>query len=266
MLYYPQLTSGSISQYPLSRINRRRTVRNVLADGSDLRTEDEGADQVTWDLNYTHLTTAEYATIEQLFEAVEGRLGTFTFTDPSDNLLTWSEDFAQSAWTSDPLIQIAGGSDGPVGVKNAVQLTNTAQAAQRLGQTIASPSWFQYCFSAYLRSDVPCTVQLIVSSPSGQLRRAFTAGPSWTRAVSSVLLSGTQDDGVYVGLELPTGCRVIMYGPQIEAQAGAGPYKKTTDLAGIYTNSRFDSDSLTLTTTGPNQHSCSVRIKSCGAG
>ncbi len=265
MFYYPQLTSGSVSQYPVSRRNQRRTVIDVLADGSDLRTEDAGVAQVIWDLSYTYLTTAELTTIKQLFESVEGRLGTFTFLDPTDNLLTWSEEFSKSSWTSDPLIQIAAGGQDVFGLTGATQLTNTAQTSQQFRQTIAGASWFQYCFSVYLRSNAPCAVQLIANSQSSQFGRGFNVGTSWTRAIVPVLLS-SQDDGIYTGLELPAGSSVSVFGPQLEAQLGAGPYKKTADRAGVYPNSRFDTDNFTFTTTGPDQHSCSVRVKSCVAG
>ena len=38
---------------------------------------------VRWQLQYSSVTDAEWATIEQLFEAAEGRLTTFTFLDPT---------------------------------------------------------------------------------------------------------------------------------------------------------------------------------------
>lgn len=265
MLYYPQLTSGSIGHYPIARNDRRRTVTNILADGSDIREEDAGAAQVLWDLSYAHLTSAELASIQQLFDSVEGRLETFTFLDPTDNLLNWSEDFTHSAWTADPLLQISGGIQDGFGSMRAFQLTNSAQAAQRIGQTIAAPGWFQYCFSAYLRSDAPCTIQMSASSASGQARQAIEVGPTWARAVAPVRLS-TQAHGIHFSMELPAGCSITIFGPQVEAQLGAGSYKSTTDMAGVYGKARFDSDSLSATATGLQQHSCSVRITSCVAG
>jgi Conserved hypothetical protein 2217 (DUF2460) len=265
MLYYPQLASGSISQYPVKRTNRRRTIVNVLANGSDLRMEDSGAAQVGWDLSYAHVTTGEFASIQALFDAVEGRLNTFTFVDPTDNLLNWTEDFSQSNWTVDPLLQASAAVQDPFGGTGAAQMTNTAQVAQRIGQTIAAASSFQYCFSLYLRSDAPCTVQMVAVSLSDQSRRPFAVGSSWMRAIAPVRLP-TPGDGIYFGLELPAGCSVTVFAPQVEAQPGAGSYKKTTNLAGVYPNSRFDSDELTLTATGPNQHSCTVRVTSCIEG
>lgn len=265
MLHYPRLASHSVGQYPVTRTNQRRTVANVLADGSDLRMEDPGAAQVSWDLIYTHVTTDEVANIQALFDAVEGRLGTFTFVDPTDNLLNWTEDFSQSTWTADPLLQTRGAVQDPLGGTGAAQMTNTAQIAQRIGQTIAAESSFRYCFSMYLRSEAPCVIQLIGSSHGDESRRPFSIDSSWIRAIAPIQLTSQQDD-IYFGLELPAGCSVTVFGPQVEAQPGAGSYKQTTNIAGVYANSRFDSDALALTATGPNQHSGTVRVRSCVPG
>src|SRR5947209_15967438 len=143
MLHFPQLTTGSVSQYPVSRQSQRRTVTNTLMDGSDLRVEDQPADQVSWHLAYSHLTSNEVAAIQLLFDTVEGRLNTFTFIDPTDNLLKWTEDLGQSVWTTDPLLQASAGLSDPFGLTGAAQLTNTAQTSQRVVQTISAASWYQ---------------------------------------------------------------------------------------------------------------------------
>ena len=41
---------------------------------------------------------------------------------------------------------------------------NTAQTTQRILQNIAGPSWFQYCFSVYLRAAASTTVQILLSA------------------------------------------------------------------------------------------------------
>jgi hypothetical protein len=69
-----------------------------------------------------------------------------------------------------------------------------------------------------------------------------------------------------VGIGLPPGCGLDLFGLQLEAQPGPGAYKKTRDIAGVYPVSRFDQDSLTSTATGFNQYSTSVTIVSYVAG
>ena len=105
MLYYPQLTSGSVSQFPVGRRSGTRIVSNELPSGDSIRMTDAGAATIRWQLQYGGLTDDEWSAMEQLFEASEGRLNTFTFLDPTDNLLLWSEDWTKPAWSSDPLMQ-----------------------------------------------------------------------------------------------------------------------------------------------------------------
>src|SRR5260370_32686495 len=107
MLHYPQLTSGSVCQFPVKRRTTLRTVSNELPSGDNIRMSDPAAARVQWQLQYVGLTDGERSSIEQLFEAAEGRLTTFNFLDPTDNLLMWSEDYTNSVWIVDPLLQVA---------------------------------------------------------------------------------------------------------------------------------------------------------------
>ena len=60
-----------------------------------------------------------------LYSDVEGRLGSFTFLDPTDNLLLWSEDLTQTAWESNSLLTITAGVADPKGGTSANQIANT---------------------------------------------------------------------------------------------------------------------------------------------
>jgi hypothetical protein len=53
---------------------------------------------------------------------------------------------------------------------------------------------------------------------------------------------------------------VEAFGAQVEAQPGAGLYKKTIDLGGVYSKTRFSSDSLSFVATAPNQNSCQIDL------
>jgi len=261
MLHYPQLTSGSVCQFPVKRRTTLRTVSNELPSGDNIRMSDPGAARVRWQLQYLGLTDRERTAIEQLFEAAEGRLTTFSFLDPTDNLLLWSEDYTKSVWTVDPLLQVTSGITDPFGGSDATQVTNTAQAAQSAAQSIGGASWFQYCFSVYLRSDTPSTIQIVFSAAGQELRSAIAVSTMWTRATKTGSIPSNLDV-ISFRLELPAGARVSAFGAQVEPQLAAGHYKKTLDRAGVYSGTRFDSDSLTITTDTPNQHSCSVSLVS----
>jgi len=261
VLYYPQLSTGAISQLPVGQRASIRTVSNEMLGGDTIRMADPNDGSMRWQLQYSGLTDVEWASIEQLFEAVEGRLNTFTFLDPTDNLFMWSENWTNSVWTADPLLQRVSGIQDPVGTTNAVQLTNTAQTTQRIMQDIAGASWFQYCFSVYVRSAVSAVVQMGASAGGQDSLTAVPTGPAWTRVVASGRLAIVQD-GLAFGIELPAGVSIQAFGAQVEAQPAAGEYKKTFDVGGVYPRTRFESDALTLNTNAPNQNAGTISLYS----
>jgi len=252
-----------VCQFPVRRRSTTRTLCNQLLGGDTIRMADDGARTISWQLRYKNLTNDEWSSIEQLFENCEGRLSTFTFVDPTDNLLMWSEDWSRPAWSVDPLIEVTPGAQDPFGGTGALQITNTSQTAQRMFQTIGSASWFQYCFSVYLRSDVATSVR-VVASAGLESRKSVIVDTNWTRVINPAKLSSNQD-GIAFGLELPAGTRLDAFGPQVEAQPAAGYYKKTTDRGGVYGETRFDTDSLTLVSDGPNENSSVVNLISGAA-
>ncbi|MGP0076019.1 MAG: hypothetical protein ACLPWF_29220 [Bryobacteraceae bacterium] len=259
MLYYPQLTTGAVSQFPVTRGVKMRTVANQLPSGFTIRMADLGWQKVQWQLRYSNLTDGERSSIESLFEASEGQLNTFTFLDPTDNLLMWSEDWTQPVWTADPLLQVAGGVQDPFGNSAGMQLTNTAQATQQIVQNTAGPSSFVYCYSVYVRSNVPTVIQLVMTASGQTSLTAVTAGVTWARVTTSTSLS-VQQDSVGFGVELPAGAQVNVFGAQVEAQPEAGLYKRTIDLGGVYSNTRFSSDLLAFTASAVNQNACQLGL------
>ncbi|HUA18319.1 MAG TPA: hypothetical protein VMB25_06205 [Bryobacteraceae bacterium] len=236
-----------------------RTFLNQLPDGSTLRMADTGAQTVQWQLTYASLTDAEAASLQALFDASLGRLNTFTFLDPTDNLLMWSEDWTQPVWTADPMLQVTLGIQDPFGGTNALQLTNTGQADQRIVQVTGGPSWYQYAYSVYLRSGAYCPAQLVISADGLDSLTEVSVPATWTRVVASACLS-IQSDGISFGVQLPPGGTVEACGAQVEAQSAPGPYKKTIDLGGVYSETRFNADLLPWTTTAPDQNKCQISL------
>lgn len=259
--YFPQLAIGNMAQYPVTRSWQRAATVNNLPDGSVIAMASVTPPRMSWTLSYIGLSQAEFSAIEALFESVQGRFGNFTFVDPSDNLLTWSEDFTMATWTADPLLQIVKGAQDPNGGTNAMTLTNGAQASQGIVQQLAGPGWFEFTFSIYLRADTPCSVDLIRASGSTQSRTTIPVSGTWTRVQSSGAL-GAQGDGIECGLELDPGVTVYAYGAQLEAQPSAGAYKTKTNLCGVYTDARFDQDILVNTSDAVGQFATSLRITS----
>jgi len=259
MLHYPQLITGSVCQFPIRRRATAKTIVNELADGSRLRMSDPGAASIRWELKYSGLNDDEWRSIREVFAAAEGCLLNFTFLDPTDNLLAWSEDWTKPIWEIDPLLTVGVGVTDILGGNGALQLTNGSQASQRAIQTIAGASWFQYCFSIYARSDASVTIQLIQSTVGQELRKPAFVGPDWSRVVMAGALASNQD-GISFGLELPAGAQLEVFGAQVKAQAAAGQYQKTQDRGGVYSKTRFDSDMVSVATGAPNQNSCTVNL------
>lgn len=259
MLYYPQLSTGAISQFPVTRSTNMRTVANQLPSGYTIRMADTNAQTVQWRLQYSSLTDTERSFIESLFEGSQGQLETFTFLDPTGNLLMWSEDWTQTVWTADPLLQVTGGVQDPLGGSDGMQLTNTAQTTQQVLQNISGPSEFVYCYSVYVRSAVPTTIQLVVTATGQTALTAITAASSWNRVIATARLS-VQEGSLGFGLQLPPGAQIDAFGGQVEAQPAAGLYKKTIDLGGVYPSTRFSSDLLLITATAPDQNGCQIEL------
>jgi hypothetical protein len=254
LLVFPQLRSGALVQLPLQRTENYRTLRNTLPDGSSVQMADDGFANVAWDLKFSGLSANEAQALQSLFESAAGRLNTFTFVDPSANLLLWSTDLTQAAWNKDPELALTTVTDA-FGGGTGTQIANQGAAAQSILQTTNAPPSLQYCLSGYLQSESPVPVSFVIG---GNVAATVIAGSAWQRwaAVSG---GGTAQQVVF-GLAIPAGMTVQVCGMQAEAQPAAGAYKSTTDIAGVYPNSRFDQDSMNMVTSEAGVFACSLRV------
>src|SRR5689334_1734283 len=122
MAVYPQLGSGALGQFPVRKRRRMRTVFNRASDGRTVRLQDLAGEVTEWQLGYTELNDAEAAALRAFFEECEGSLRGFTFLDPSDNLLAWSEKLDEAAWTREPYLTVTADVADPVGGTRASRL------------------------------------------------------------------------------------------------------------------------------------------------
>ncbi|MGA2275597.1 MAG: hypothetical protein ABSH00_18755 [Bryobacteraceae bacterium] len=254
MSVYPQLVTGVMSQFPIVKQRRPRTVVNAAADGSSIKLADPAGATIEWQLQYANLSDAELAALQQFFTDMEGSLNSFTFLDPAANLLAWSEDLTNAVWEAAPFLTLSGGVADPLGGSNAWQLANSGEGAQALTQTLNAPTCYTYCFSVYAFSSQPAAIQLQLGSNSAQ----FALNSQWSR----IQIAGTGDataTAVEFGIELQAGAAVTVFGPQVEAQPAPSAYKTGT-TGGVYTNARFRDDTFTLTSTDVNHHSATVNI------
>jgi hypothetical protein len=246
-LVYPQLGTGALSQFPIRKMRRARTVVNTAPDGSTVQLNDPAAETTEWQLEYGQLSDSEAAALEQFFLAAEGTLHGFTFLDPSANLLAWSEQLDHAVWQKDPLLQVAPAAEGWA-------LTNAGGAEQGIGQTIVAPGEYTYCFSVYARSATPASVRLWVGSESAE---RVIAG-EWGR-VSIVSTGEAGTESLRFAVAVPAGMAVEIQGPQAEAQGGASVYRATT-RGGVHEDAHLAEDVLRMTRTGWNRNACTVKI------
>jgi hypothetical protein len=253
-MVYPQLSSGSLAQFPIGKQQQQRTVVNAALDGSAIRLADPGGATTRWVLSYKGLTESEREALEAFFEAVEGSLNAFTFLDPTANLLAWSGQLNNAVWQAGPLLTLTGGVADPAGGTEAWEISNGGAAAQSISQTLQAPAGYEYCLSAYLRANQATTVTLLAGTQ--QTARAVT--PAWTR-VTLTMTGDPTASSILFGIQLPAGAAAYVYGMQAEPQAGASQYKPST-TGGVYVNARLNSDVLSVTATAVGQYACTVNI------
>jgi hypothetical protein len=248
MLVYPQLATGALTQFPVRKRLQMRTVTNLAADGSAVKLADPAGEMTEWRLEYAGLTDAEAAALEEFFEAAEGTLNGFTFVDPVGNLLTYSEELDNAAWSADPMLTVSAGDPG------AWHLANMGEAAQGITQTLPLPGGYVYCLSVYLKAAQTTAVSLVAGAGS----RGVGVGNAWQRFQYTATVDASAQTTTF-GLQLPAGAAVDAQGFQVEAQPGASVYKATT-TSGVYENARLADDRLAITATGVNHHAATVNI------
>jgi hypothetical protein len=255
MLVFPQFVTGASALYPVTRTSVQRTVFNALADGhTDVFADPNGA-AAEWELRATGMTLAEWSAIETLFLATAGMWKTFTFLDPTGNLLSDSEDFGAGAWTNGGLITLAAGEGDPFGSTRATRVTNSGLAAESMSQTLGVPGSFHYCLSVWARTSGTSAVTLTI----GSFAKTFALNGTWKRISMSTNL-GTSATSVTFAAQLDAGGVVDLFGMQVEAQLAASDYKMTENRGGLYAKARFGQDQLSVTAQSTDVYDAVIHI------
>ena len=259
MLYFPQLQSGATGQYPIKKRRIERTIVNQLPDGRTVKFADSGAEAVQWRLSYQGLADAEIDALRQFFSSCEGELNVFTFLDPLGNLLAWSEDLSQAGWQVSGLLQVSSGIDDPNGGTNASRVMNPTGSDLTVQQTLNVPGWFTYSFSLYVRGQGGGDASLFRQAGAASDNGSYVLQPNWNRISLGGSLNTTQES-VAVGIVIPAGQVVDVFGFQLEPQPVPSAYKQSFSASGVYPNAHFNADTFPVTTTGPNRNQCTVTI------
>ncbi len=251
MLWFPQLATGANGQFPALRRIVRRTVISEQPDGRLIALADADAAAMEWTLELRGLSAAETAAIEDLFAACEGRLGTFTFLDPFDNLLRWSEDLTAAAWIKDAGVTTVSGAADPFGGANAMTVSGSGEIAQ----TVQAPGGLRYCFSTWVRGQA---ITLAARAGGVEAARSFEAGATWRRVTLAAKLDPAAEATTFA---IAASGGAELFGLQVDAQLGPSAYKRTTSRSGVYGAARFMDDALTITDDGPGSSACKLRIR-----
>ncbi len=261
MLYFPQLSTGAISQFPIRKTRTRRIVSSISEDGHRFAVPDESGGTIGWELSFSEMSDDEMAQLAAFFGTTEGRLQSFTFFDPTTNLLFWSENLDHPVWQKSSFLQIAGGIGDPLGSTRATQITDSGAGDLALTQTLNIPGGVIACFSVYARSDNSGgSLSLSRTSGAASDTASFSLSGDWRRFTLSGTLAGGDPASSNFGIGLGAGASVDVFGLQVEPHPGASMYSPSFADSGIFSSARFDNDAITITATGPNRNSCSLKI------
>ncbi len=255
MLVFPQLETGASALYPVKRTSIQRTVVNTLADGRTDVFADPSAAAAGWELHATGMTAAEWSAIEALFLATSGMWQTFTFLDPTGNMLEHSETFIAGVWTNGALIGLTPGIADPFGTTRATRAINSGSAAELIAQTLNVPGNFHYCLSVWARTAASSSVTLTI----GGVAETFALNGTWQR-ISAAANLGTTATSVTFGAELAAGATVDLFGMQVDAQIAPSDYKMTETRGGVYSRARFGADRIAVTAQSSDVYDAVIRI------
>jgi hypothetical protein len=256
MNWFPQIGSGSIAQFPVTRTRTWRNIVNVIESGEQVTLPDADGGLIQWRLSYQDLTAAEMGNLNTLFQISQGSFAPFTFVDPLANLLGWSEQLTQPGWQTG-LLEFATGVNDPLGTTRASTINNPNTGSQALSQSVGLAGSMVTCFSAWIRSS--SGAQITLSRDTSQT--SVIAPIGWTR----IFLSGTGASGsgsTTFSLTIPAGQTVDVWGLQVEAQPYPSIYMQTGAAYGIYEETYFATDQLTVTATAPGLAACDLQLVS----
>ncbi len=254
MNFFPQLDSGAIAQYSVEIKRRFRTASTETIDGRQVQWSDASAQSIEWKCEYSDLSPDEWNALENLHTTVEGQLQTFTFFDPLDNLLLWSESFSNSVWQKDPYFNLSTGVSDPLGGTNGFHVTNSGVVAQQMTQSIAIPGSYTASFSVWAKGSALKLIHLASGAEA-----SFPASANWTR-IDATFFGGVGETSVF-GFSLAPSAVVDLFGAQVDAQPATSTYKKTGNRGGIYPYARFAEDRLRAVAIAPNRYGCTVRVQ-----
>ena len=260
-IFFPQLGTGVVAQYPIRKSRFFRTIKNILPDGRMILLPDTSAGRLQWELNYSNISGNDAEALQAHFRICNGPFRRFTFLDPTENLLSFSCDFDATVWLKGNSIQVENAISDPLGGQQGFRLTNNSQASADLYQILAIPTSFFYCLSVYVRTSATSQLSLFRRGQNDNHRETYASKPYWTRVSLRGALA-EQTSTLSTGLTLAPGQQVEVFGIQLEAQLAASEYRPTNLKGGVHSNAHLGMEELVLTAEGPDSYSTTVFVES----
>lgn len=211
-----------------------------------------------FNVNFSNISDAEVSVLYAFFQSMRGKWGSFRFLDPNGNLLQYSQDFTNAAWTK--TLTVATGQPDPFG--HALGCSLTAGHMQAVaGPSDGGLSGFVMCASIYLKAlagGVTASIGFVDQTTSTQYLKTFSLpANSWLR-ISNNLVLPTSNQFVFY-LSVSGSC--LAFGAQVSPTKAECTYTCTPGGFGYYQNCRFDSDIFEVRVIGPNQNALNLPIQ-----
>lgn len=261
MLIFPQLQTGGVVQQ-VRRIKRSRVVDVARADGDRTRYLDPRGDTISWTLQFDNLSGEEWGAIEGLFRECQGRFRSFVFIDPLGNMLSHSEALTESVWSPDPYVDVADSQADAWEGQSGSRMLNTGQQDGSISQVVPVTAALQYTLSAFLRGSGTGSVELFIEGAGTQRRTSTQVSTQWKRHSLTAGL-GLDSPDCRFGVSIPAGYAIDCCGFQAEAQPSPSAYKPTLK-GGVYLETRFDTDTLSVESRSPGCFTTALQLISRG--
>lgn len=194
-----------------------------------------------WQLQFAGLTWAEAQTLRDFHQAMRGAYHCFRFCDPLRNLLAWSEDLTQAAWSASGGLAVTLFANPIAGVAQGARIVNSGAAEGLVSQTVGCAPAFPYGVAATARSAAGSTMGLLIGG-----QRSDVALSSQWQAFRFSAIPGGSVDQVAFAITIPVGGEVELAGVQGDFGADTPEYRRSEGRQGLYTKARFKDDALVV--------------------
>ena len=189
-------------------------------------------------LSITNVSVIEYIENDvPRLDYSDGSCASLLLEGQSTNILPYSEDFANSAWSKSNVTLTSNNTISPDGTQNASKLVSTG-ADGNLQDSISVASGTTYTFSVYLKT-ISGTLDIAISlgSPGfpqnegdGGRYKNITVTNEWKRYTITSTADASASTGVGVGgfNTFSTGEQVYVWGAQLEAKNYVSSYIPTS--------------------------------------